>query len=175
MKALARRGAPSRIDVPGMRPSRFAFVLLVGVLDALFVCPPSARGAETTSASVAVRADLATRTSLKVSAQTLQFEVSGPEELPVVEIEFSAGARTRMGGEVLLTAELIDAVACLDHRRVTVTGAGAGTIAAALTVGTAIPVARWIGSGLRTGRLTFTVPTPSTACAVPVRFVLSTP
>ena len=169
MKTLAQGGRTSRIDVPGMPLSRVHSVALVIVPTALLVCPSSAWCGETRSATVAVRADFAPRTSLKVSTHTLRFEPGGAEELPVAEVEFSAAARTRTGGEVLLTAELSDA-GCPDQGSVTVTGSGPGVVAT-LTVGTPIPVARWIGSGVRTGRLTFTAP----PCTVPVRFVLSTP
>ena len=136
---------------------------------------------ESATASVAVSAQFSSRTSLKVSSQLLQFAVTAPGEAALATVEFSAGARTRPAGEVVLTVEATRAMdgpggAADIDTAVTFSGEGEGTTAGAL--GSAAPsvAGRWSGSGLRTGRLTFALRSAVTGSySVPLRFVLSTP
>ena len=146
-----------------------------------FAAPSGAIAEESATASITVTAEFASRTSLRVSSQLLRFDVNSPEEPGVAAIDFSAGARTRNGGEVLLTIEPLRAVkgpggAADVESSITFAGTGNGLITGTLQQSAAVVAGRWNGSGLRTGRLTFALRAAvSGSYTLPVRFVLSTP
>jgi hypothetical protein len=139
--------------------------------------PSIAADSASSSASVVVNANFSTRTSLKVSSQMLQFAVPSGDETARVEVDFTAAARTRAGGEVILLVESLGPIddGSEGSADVTFTGEGQGTNRGSLVVDGATPVARWIGSGLRTGRLTFTLRAVAGRYTLPVRFLLAAP
>ena len=162
-----------------MTPSRVlaaSFVVLLSL-------PAPAAGAESASSGTSVRvaADFASRTSLKVSTQTLQFVAGQPGDESIVVVEFTAAARTRTGGDVVLTVESERMPAgpggAADvEAAVSFSGDGAGTHAGLLRTASASVAGRWQGSGIRSGRLKFALHAPAAGTyTVPVRFVLSTP
>jgi hypothetical protein len=157
-----------------MRRPRLVSSLVSFGCVALLATPPGVEGAESRSSTVAVVAGFGTRTSLKVSSQQLPFVVSEPGVPAVAVIEFSAGARTQTGADVLLTIERLPSIDCPEGTAVTFVGDGPGTVAGTLTARPAV-VARWTGSGLRTGRLTFLLQGSPGTYNVPVRFVLAAP
>jgi hypothetical protein len=150
--------------------------LVIGALVALLAVSSAAESAETISTAVGVVAEFSAVTSLRVSSQTLQFVSTQPDRPAVAVVEFVAGARTRQGGEVMLSVEPLAGVEVEmedgPNVAVTFTGEGAGLLSGTLASTGPTPVARWTGSGLRTGRLTFSAPSTAT---FPVRFVLSAP
>ena len=153
-----------------MRPFLLTLAAVLGL------AAPSA-AADSASATVVVNAQFSTRTSLKVSSQMLQFAVGAGDQAPSVAVDFSAAARTQAGGEVML---LIEPLGGIDgdaegSAEMTFAGEGQGTARGALAVGGLTPVARWTGSGLRTGRLTFTLRAATGRYTVPVRFLLTAP
>ena len=145
------------------------------------VTPTGAMAAESATASITVTAEFASRTTLKVSSQVLQFDVADATQSGVVTVVFAAAARTRAGGEVVLTVEPLrgleeDGGAADENTSITFSGSGNGTLGGMLRRVGAVVAGRWNGSGLRTGRLTFTLRAPvSGGYSVPVRFVLTTP
>ena len=157
-----------------MRRPRLVSSVVSFVCVSLLASPPSVKGAESTSSTVAVVAGFGTRTSLKVSGEILPFVVSDPDVPAVAVIEFSAGTRTQAGAEVLLTVERVPGPDCPEGAAVTFRGEGPGTVAGTLGAGPA-RVARWTGSGLRTGRLTFLLRAGAGTYNLPIRFVLSAP
>jgi len=158
-----------------MRRPRLVSSVVSFVCVTFLASPPSVEGADSTTSTVAVVAGFGTRTSLKVSGEILQFAVSDPDAPAVTVIEFSAGARTQAGAEVMLTVERLPGPDCLEAAAVTFRGEGPGTVAGTLGAAGPIPVARWIGSGLRTGRLTFLLRAGAGTYNLPIRFVLSAP
>ena len=158
-----------------MRRPRLVSSVVSFVCVTLLASPPSVKGAESTSSTVAVVAGFGTRTSLKVSGEILQFVVSDPDVPAVALIEFSAGTRTQAGAEVLLTVERVPGPDCPEEAAVTFGGEGPGTVAGTLGAAGPAPVARWTGSGLRTGRLTFLLRAGAGTYNLPIRFVLSAP
>lgn len=161
--------------VPGMRLS---WSLVIGAFVPLLAAPSAAESAETISTTVAVVAEFSTVTSLRVSSQTLQFAAAQPDLPAVAVVDFVAGARTRQGGEVMLSVEPMTGLVPDEGSSdvaVTFTGQGAGLLSGTLASTGSTPVARWTGSGLRTGRLTFSLPQTAGAPTLPVRFVLSAP
>ena len=152
------------------------FLLTLAVVLGL-AAPSVAADSTSASATVVVNAQFSTRTSLKVSSQMLQFAVGAGDQSPSVAVDFSAAARTQAGGEVML---LIEPLGGADDdveggAEMTFAGEGQGTGRGSLAVGGLTPVARWTGSGLRTGRLTFTLRGSAGRYTVPVRFLLTAP
>ncbi len=150
-----------------------AVVLVLGCLAA----PLAAAPADNRPVTVRMRVESATR--LRVSSSVLTFEVSDPASPPTVPVEFSAGARTYQGGEVLLTVEPSGTLETPNGRpsqKVAIGYQGEGQ-AGTLAAGGPSTAGRWVGSGLREGRLLFTLRgavAPGTY-SLPVKFVLSTP
>ena len=156
---------------------------LLGLLAALaIVATTTVLSAEATdSKSVTITAMFGSRTSLKVSSQLLQFDVTEPGRDAIATVDFSAGARTRQGEEVVLTVEPMRAIdgpggAADVETALTFTGQGDGTLSGTLDPIAPTVAGRWHGSGLRTGRVTFALRVNAAGTyQVPVRFVLSTP
>jgi hypothetical protein len=145
------------------------------------VAPSSAAASETATASVAVTATFNAKTSLKVSTQILQFEVTSPEREATAAVEFSAGARTRQSGEVVLTIEPDHAIlgpggAADVDTSLRFAGDGDGIRSGALQSSQPTIAGLWRGSGLRKGRVVFALraAAPGTY-TLPVRFVLTLP
>ena len=141
---------------------------------------PDVASADTASRAVTVSATFSSRTSLKVSADLLRFEVASGQTA-TASVEFSAGTRTQSGAQVVLSVEPIRGVegpggAGDVETSVSFSGQGEGTLGGLLR-GTGPTVAgRWIGSGMRHGRLVFALQADASGTyTVPVRFVLSAP
>jgi hypothetical protein len=149
------------------------FLALAAVVG--LAAPSLAADSTSASATVVVNANFSTRTSLKVSSQVLQFAVPSGDETSRVEVDFIAAARTRAGGEVILMVESFGPLDDGSATEVRFAGQGQGASGGTLAVNAATPVARWIGSGLRTGRVTFTVRAVAGTYTVPVRFLLAAP
>ena len=137
--------------------------------------------AETANASVTVVATMGSRTSLKVSADLLHFDVASPGQPALAAVDFFAGARTLADAQVVLSVEPLRGVegpggAADVESSVSFTGEGDGTLGGMLApIGPTI-AGKWTGSGLRRGRLIFALRAGAAGgYTVPVRFVLSAP
>ena len=132
-------------------------------------------------ANVQVNVQVAARTSLKVSSELLQFDVTTPGAPATAAIDFSAGARTAAGSDIVLSVEPLHGIdgpggAADVETAITVAGHGEGLLSGHLHPVKSTVVGRWNGSGLRTGRLVFTLRAHAPGnYAMPVRFVLSAP
>jgi hypothetical protein len=80
----------------------FTIVCLAG-LTLASALPASA--AESATGTVVVTAQFSSRTSLKVSTELLRFDVMAPGQAAAAAVDFSAGARTHSGSEVMLSVE----------------------------------------------------------------------
>jgi hypothetical protein len=159
-----------------MRVARVLPLLLALALTA--ARPDVCLAAESAAASVVVTAQFGSRTALKVSTELLRFDVTTAEQPAVAVVEFSAAARTRESGEVVLTVERAGAL---------IGPGGAADVETSLWVsmpgdgGSLDPSAqvvagRWVGSGKRAGQLAFRLRSAVPGMySVPVRFVLSAP
>lgn len=142
---------------------------------------PATAVAEQATGSVVVTAQFSSRTSLDVSARLLRFEVENAGETASVAVDFAAGARTALGGEVLLSVEAVRAVdgpggAADIETLLSFTGEGAGTLDGPVAAHGPTVAGRWSGSGLRSGRLVFALRAGAAGTyEVPLRFVLSAP
>jgi hypothetical protein len=103
------------------------------------------------------------------------------DQSAVAIVDFSAAARTRQSGEVLLPVERAGALsgpggAADVETSLTVSIRGDGGPAGALDLSAPIVAGRWVGSGKRMGQLAFSLrSTVPGVYSVPVRFVLSAP
>lgn len=143
-----------------------------------------ASASDRATGTVTVLAQFNSRTSLKVSTQLLQFDVAAPGQPATAVVDFSAGARTRSGNDVVLSVEPargVEGPGGAADVESSLTFAGEGDATMAGHVGPAGPAGpsiagRWNGSGLRTGRLVFSLRAGASGTyTVPMRFVLSTP
>lgn len=157
---------------------RVRFSVLAGLL--LLVPAPPALASQDAIAKVTVAANVSTRTSLRVSSELLTFDLQRPGAPATAAVEFSAAARVPAGSLVVLTVEPLEAVsgpggAADVETAVTFDGDGPGTVAGTLTQMPSM-AGRWSGSGVRQGRLVFTLHASASGhYTVPVRFVISTP
>jgi hypothetical protein len=140
-----------------------------------------AHAAATATASVSVTVHIGSRTSLKVSSDTVRFDVPEGGGAATASISFSAGARVPSGADVVLTVEPLRDI---DGTRgagdvagsIMFDGDGTGLLHGTLESERPAVVGRWRGSGLREGRLVFTIHADAPGpYALPVRFLLSTP
>jgi hypothetical protein len=147
----------------------------------VLIAPGVCVAGDSSTASVRVTAGFASRTSLKVSTELLRFDVGAAGQSIETIVDFSAAARTHQGGEVVLTVELAGALdgpggASDVEASLTFSGIGNGLAKGPLDHASPSVAGRWIGSGLRTGQLAFTLRSSAPGSySVPVRFVLSAP
>ena len=140
---------------------------------------PASAG-DTATAAIVVHATFSSRTSLKVSTELLRFDVARPDSDAAAAVDFSAAARTQPGAEVVLSVEPLRVVegpggAADVESSMTFAGEGDGLLAGVVAAGPTI-AGRWTGSGLRTGRVVFSMRAAAAGTyTVPVRFVLSAP
>ena len=143
--------------------------------------PAPAGAADGASGVVVVSAQFGSRMSLKVSTDLLQFDVIAAGQPATAAVSFSAAARTRSGADVVLSVEPVRAIegpggAADVESALVFEGEGEGTVAGVVACSAPTVAARWSGSGLRTGRLVFTLKSRAPGSyTLPVRFVLSTP
>jgi hypothetical protein len=146
-------------------------VLLVCVVASLLTVV-NVSAAETACSSVTVVATFSSRTTLHVSSDVLQFDVTNAEEPAVTSIDFVAAARTHAGGPVVLSIEPPPRLSA----SLSFSGDGDGLRTGTVAVDAPTVAGQWTGSGVRRGRLVFALRSPQAASAViPIRFVLSAP
>jgi hypothetical protein len=125
-------------------------------------------------------------TSLRVSDHLLAVAPRpNGYEGPVLagSIEFRAAARTASDGEVILTVEPLAPIDSLaggagaGSTTIDYEGIGEGAQSGALRADEPGTVARWVGPGLRSGRIVFTVrgPVAPHGATLPLRFLLAAP
>lgn len=159
-----------------MRNSR----LLLTVLG-LALCASTAAAEDVVVRHVTVNLTVATRTSLKVSSQVLQFDVKDPGGTATAALEFAAGTRVASGSAVVLTIEPLQGLdgpggAADVETALSFVGEGDGMLAGSIAAAQSTIVGRWQGSGRREGRVIFKLRANAAGHYVlPVRFVLSTP
>lgn len=156
-------------------------LLSISIVVIGWIASPDIASADTASRALTVSATFSSRTSLKVSADLLRFDVASSGQPATATVEFSAGTRTQSGAQVVLSVEPLRGVegpggAGDAETSLSFAGHGEGTLGGMLR-GTGPTVAgQWIGSGMRHGRLVFALQADASGTyTVPVRFVLSAP
>jgi len=147
---------------------------------ALVLWPSASQAADSATRSVMVVARFDSRVSLKVSTEILRFDVAEADGAATTTVDFSAAARTTSGAEVVLAIEPLRTIGGpggpVDvEPPVTFSGEGEGTLAGSIVSDAITPAARWSGSGLRSGRILFTLRGAPGIYTLAVRFVLSAP
>jgi hypothetical protein len=165
-----------------IRPATAA--LLAAVVCAAFGAMAAA--ADQSMATTRFQVTFRTITSLRLSDHVLVITPrAANDEGPVSAgaIDFRAAARTSGDGEVLLTVEPLAPIQSLSggasEGATTVGFEGSGDGAQSGLLSDAGPeiAARWVGGGLREGRLSFTVrgPVAPRGGVLPLRFLLTAP
>jgi hypothetical protein len=155
--------------------------LLRLVLSAALVLTTIPAAASDTVTHVTVRAEVSARTSLQVSARELRFELPAGMTSAEATLEFVASARTRAGGEVVLTIAPDGAVtgpggAADVEVSLEFVGQGAGLVSGELMPMASSVAGRWSGSGKRQGTLTFRLRSAAPGTyIVPLTAILSAP
>jgi hypothetical protein len=123
----------------------------------------------TATSSLHVAATFAPRSSLQVSTRVLTFHVvdSMPAE---ASVEISAGARLTSGTAVELIAE----AGAPASGQLAVVAGPEGTILTSLGSATPTVIAKWSGSGFRTGPVTLRLNAPPGIYNIPITLRLST-
>jgi hypothetical protein len=167
--------------MPGVLFARRALVT-AAVVGGLLV--PSLRASDVASAIVRFQSEVSASTALRVSSSLLRIEPQpGVEAVVVGTIDYRAAARTRSDGEVVLTVEAQGTLPTLQgsttgtESAIDFEGVGDGARAGVLRNDAPQIAGRWIGSGVRTGQLVFTLRGAAAASVttVPLRFVISLP
>jgi hypothetical protein len=146
--------------------------LVVALVTTAILSPTAASAMDVAMVRLAILVQVSSRTSLTVSTDQLRFDSAPGSDAAVVEVDFSAGARIPSGTDIVLTVQPLTTLGGV----ITFNGNGDGTRAGTLTMDAPSTVGRWRGSGVRRGRLVFTLRDGTAgASSVPVRFVLSAP
>lgn len=170
------------------KASRHARLLITAMI-AAGGCAALGAGTRASDQSIATarfQATVRTHTALRLSDDVLTIAPrvtrdGGPSSAGT--IEFRAAARTASDGEVIMTVEPSAPIASLSGgagdtaTRIAFEGRGDGAQSGTLSDARPEVVARWVGSGVRTGRLTFTLrgAVPPQGGTLPLRFLLTAP
>jgi hypothetical protein len=162
-----------------LHATRFIAAILVS-LTVVQIGAQAPMGRADSTRVVSLSLVLQNHTSLRVSVSEARFDVTNPMSIPTVSIDFSAAARTHKDGDVVLTVEAagsIDAPAGGPSADLAVGYVGEGDNAGTLSDAGPHVAGRWSGSGLREGRVSFTLrgATAAGTYLLPLRFVLSAP
>jgi hypothetical protein len=163
-----------------LQATRFIVATLVTLIGAQVGAQAPMLGRADAMRVLTVSAVFHSHTSLRVSASELRFDITDPSSVPTVSIDFSAAARTYGNADVVLTVEAagsIDARVGGRSADLAVGYRGDGDNAGTLSEAGPHVAGRWTGSGVRQGRVSFTLrgATVRGTYSLPLRFVLSAP
>jgi hypothetical protein len=161
-------------------------VTLALTVSAVMALGVAVRAGDQAIAVARIHAAVGPSTSLQVSSHLLVVAPQPPgQDKPVFAgaIDFRAAARTSSGGEVLLTVEPLECTGSPSGgpsetgTSVEFQGTGDGARSGVLNTGSPEAAARWVGSGVHTGRLAFTVRglAARQGATIPLRFLLAAP
>jgi hypothetical protein len=153
-------------------------VPLLALVAGLLTVAVNASAADTAYGSVTVVATFSSRTTLQVSSDLLQFDVTNADAPAIAAIDFVAAARTHASAQVVLSVEAVGPSRGpqMFDPTITFTGEGEGTKAGAVSSETPTIAGEWVGSGVRRGRLVFALRANTSGnYTVSVRFVLTAP
>lgn len=124
--------------------------------------------------SVTATVTFGPRITLQVSTQVLRFHVTDSSASAETSVIFAVGARALKGGDVRLIVEIADPPAAGGARgyALSVVGGSDGVTTGALTHDAPTVVARWVGGGLRTGRVTFRLEAAPGDYEIPLRYLV---
>jgi len=155
------------------------FIFLTATLACTLSPNPSLAGDG--GAVMSVEAQIGARASLQPTGSTLRFDASfaGEQYSHTCIVDVVAAARTRAGGEVLLIVESLEGAARPPApRRIAFTTVSepAHELYGTWSGNEPQVVARWVGSGRRSARITFALWSDrEEPLELPVRWVLATP
>ncbi len=106
-----------------------------------------------------LQVNVGSHTDLRVSTSELRFEVIDRTNPPEIPVDYSAAARTRQDGEVVLTVESLGVRTSenVPAPGLVVAYGGVGLKEGTLAVAGPRVVGTWTGSGVRPGRVIFSL------------------
>lgn len=157
-------------------PASLAIALATGLattaLHGAWEGPASAQYA---TERVTATATFAPRASLQVSTQVLRFDVIDSAIPALATVEFVAGVRTRIDGDVQLIVEVTDLAAVPSApagQALTIVGGTDGMTPGDVSRYAPTVAGRWAGGGLRSGRVTFRLLAAPGVYLIPINFRL---
>ncbi len=140
--------------------------------------PSPVTGQAQASRNLTFSATVRSRASLRVSTSDLRFDVLEGMPPPTIVVDFAAAARARRDGDVQLTVEPLAPIRTASGDvlpGLTVSFEGDTAYGGALSPSGPQVVGAWKGSGVRAGRVSFTLrgAVVTGTYVLPVRFVLS--
>jgi hypothetical protein len=144
------------------------------------------QASDVASSTVTFNSDVSASTALRVSSSLLRIaprSAADAESVVVGTIDYRAAARTRSGGEVVLTIEAqstlpeVGGPSAGGESAIAFEGVGDGARGGVLRNDVPQIAGRWVGSGVRSGQLVFTMrgSAATSGVIVPLRFVISLP
>jgi hypothetical protein len=127
-------------------------------------------GQEISTHTLRAAVSFAPRTSLTTSTSTLRFVVTDPGKPAYTTVNFSAAARTIANGELTLVMQ-IGGDAARDVV-LSISGGSDGVLVGGRPDSNGLAAARWSGSGLREGHVTFALSAAPGVYDLPVTFLL---
>ena len=143
-------------------------VVLAAFAPAVVGGAPAQAPSGTATATLQVAATFAPRSSVYPSAHALTFHVTGASA--EASMDFTTGARVPSGTRVALIAE-VDATV---PGALSIVAGPEGTVTGPILTSAPTVVASWLGSGRRSGRLTFRLDTAPGVYTIPVNVRLTT-
>jgi hypothetical protein len=164
----------ARASPPLRTPASFAIALAIGLsTTALHGALEGPASAQHVTERVTATATFAPRASLQVSTQVLRFDVIDAAIPALATVEFVAGVRTRIGGDVRLIVEVTDLAAVPSGsagQALTIVGGTDGMTPGDVSPYEPTVVGRWAGGGLRSGRVTFRLLAAPGVYLIPINF-----
>ena len=127
-------------------------------------------GQEMSTHTLRATVSFAPRTSLTVSTSTLRFVVSEPGKPAYATVNFSAAARTIANGEVTLVMQMTGEAA--RDVVLSISGGSDGVLVGERPNAQGVIAARWQGSGLREGHVTFALSAAPGTYDLPLTFLV---
>lgn len=127
-------------------------------------------GQEISTHTLRATVSFAPRTSLTTSSSTLRFVVTDAGKPAYATVNFSAAARTIADGEITLVMQMAGDAA----REVvlSISGGSEGVLVGGRPDSNGLAAARWNGSGVREGHVTFALSAAPGVYDLPVTFLL---
>ena len=152
-----------------------AIALAIGLSTSAHGALEGRASAQYVTERVTATATFVPRRSLQVSTRVLRFEVIDAAIPALATVEFVAGVRTRMGGDVRLLVEVTDSAAVPSGpagQALTIVGGTDGIAPGDVSPYAPTVAGRWSGGGLRSGRVTFRLLAVPGVYLVPINFRL---
>jgi hypothetical protein len=158
-----KRGSPA---LGFLRVLASALAIVQAAPLALFASPP-----QPVTQAVTATVTFGPRIMLQVSSQVLHFHVTDPSAPAEASVDFAVAGRTGKAGALVLAVEVVEPPGPAPYALAIVGGSG-GVAIGALAHDAPKVVARWLGGGFQSGRVTFRLDAAPGRYEIPLRFLV---